>query len=78
MPSSSRPSALHTVHSLTSRVLAGPSGCLPARPSRSDARMVGLVGAMVSFEEGHELLHELGSVEVPPKHVERAAEALGR
>ena len=41
-------------------------------------RMVGLVGAMVSFEEGHELLHELGGVEVPTKHVERAAEALGR
>jgi hypothetical protein len=41
-------------------------------------RMVGLVGAMVSFEEGHELLHELGGVVVPTKHVERAAEALGR
>ncbi len=41
-------------------------------------RMVGLVGAMVSFEEGHELLHELAGVNVPSKHVERAAEALGR
>ena len=41
-------------------------------------RMVGLVGAMVSFEEGHELLRELASVRVPTKHVERAAEALGR
>ncbi len=41
-------------------------------------RMVGLVGAMVSFEEGHELLHELGGVNVPTKQVERAAEALGR
>ncbi len=41
-------------------------------------RMVGLVGAMVSFEEGHELLHELGGVEVPTKQVERVAEALGR
>ena len=41
-------------------------------------RMVGLVGAMVSFEEGHELLHELAGVNVPTKHVERAAEALGR
>jgi hypothetical protein len=40
--------------------------------------MVGLVGAMVSFEEGHELLRELASVRVPTKHVERAAEALGR
>jgi hypothetical protein len=33
---------------------------------------------MVSFEEGHELLRELAGVEVPTKHVERAAEALGR
>ncbi len=41
-------------------------------------RMVGLVGAMVSFEEGHELLHALGGVDVSTKHVERAAEALGR
>ena len=41
-------------------------------------RMAGLVGAMVSFEEGHELLHELAGVNVPTKHVERAAEALGR
>lgn len=41
-------------------------------------RMVGLVGAMVSFEEGHELLRELAGVDVPTKHVERAAEALGR
>ncbi|MCK4303571.1 MAG: ISKra4 family transposase [Candidatus Eisenbacteria sp.] len=41
-------------------------------------RMVGLVGATVSFEEGHELLTELAGVDVPTKHVERAAEALGR
>jgi hypothetical protein len=41
-------------------------------------RMVGRVGAMVSFEEGHELLRELAGVVVPTKHVERAAEALGR
>jgi len=40
-------------------------------------RMVGLVGATVSFEEGHELLAELAGVQVPTKHVERAAEALG-
>ncbi len=33
---------------------------------------------MVSFEEGHELLSELAGVDVPTKHVERAAEALGR
>ncbi len=41
-------------------------------------RMVGRVGAMVSFAEGHELLAELAAVDVPTKHVERAAEALGR
>ena len=41
-------------------------------------RMVGLVGAMVSFEEGHELLHELAGLDVSTSHVERAAEALGR
>jgi len=41
-------------------------------------RMVGQVGAMVSFAEGHELLTELAGVNVPTKHVERAAEALGR
>jgi len=41
-------------------------------------RMVGRVGAMVSFEEGHALLMELAGVDVPTKHVERAAEALGR
>ena len=41
-------------------------------------RMVGLVGATVSFEEGHEFLRDLAGVAVPTKHVERAAEALGR
>ncbi len=41
-------------------------------------RMVGRVGAMVSFEEGHELLRELAGVDVATTHVERAAEALGR
>jgi len=41
-------------------------------------RMVGQVGAMVSFEEGHELLHELAGVDVPAKQIERYAEALGR
>ena len=39
-------------------------------------RMVGLVGATVSFEEGHEFLRDLAGVAVPTKHVERAAEAL--
>ncbi|MBI4735322.1 MAG: ISKra4 family transposase, partial [candidate division NC10 bacterium] len=41
-------------------------------------RLVGGVGALVSFQEGSELLRELAGVEVTPKHVERAAEALGR
>jgi hypothetical protein len=40
--------------------------------------MVGQVGAMVSFEEGHDLLRALAGVEVATKHVERTAEALGR
>jgi hypothetical protein len=41
-------------------------------------RMVGQVGAMVSFEEGRELLHDLANVDLTTKHVERASEALGR
>ncbi|MBM2806272.1 MAG: hypothetical protein HW419_4165 [Deltaproteobacteria bacterium] len=41
-------------------------------------RMIGLVGAMVSFEEGAELLGELAGVRVNAKQVERTAEALGR
>ena len=41
-------------------------------------RMVGTVGAMVSFVEGHALLHELAGVAVDSKHVERTVEALGR
>jgi hypothetical protein len=41
-------------------------------------RMVGQVGAMVSFQEGYELLRELAGVDVSTKHVERAAETLGR
>ena len=40
-------------------------------------RMVGSVAAMVSFAESSELLKELAGVPVNPKHVERAAEALG-
>jgi len=40
-------------------------------------RMVGLVGAMVSFKEGSELLRELAGVQVDAKQVERRAEALG-
>jgi hypothetical protein len=41
-------------------------------------RMVGVVGARVSFEEGHELLQELAGIEVPTKEIEREAERLGR
>jgi len=41
-------------------------------------RMVGHVGALVSFQEGHELLRDLAGVVVPTKQVERAAETLGR
>ncbi len=40
-------------------------------------RMVGTVGAMVSFQEGSELLEELAGVKVDAKQVERYAEALG-
>jgi hypothetical protein len=40
--------------------------------------MVGTVGAMVSFEEGSELLTELAGVAVDAKQVERTAEALGK
>jgi hypothetical protein len=40
-------------------------------------RMVGRVGAMVSFAEGSELMRELAGVPVDPKQVERTAEALG-
>lgn len=40
-------------------------------------RMVATVGALVSFEEGSELLRELAGVQVPTKQVERVAEALG-
>jgi hypothetical protein len=40
-------------------------------------RMVAAVGAMVSFEEGSQLLTELAGVTVNSKQVERAAEALG-
>jgi len=41
-------------------------------------RMVGQVGAVVSFEEGHELLHELAALDVSAKQIERYAEGLGR
>ena len=41
-------------------------------------RMVGAVGAMVSFAEGSELLRDLAGVTVEAKQVERTAEALGQ
>lgn len=40
-------------------------------------RMVGAVGAAVSFQEGSTLLHELAAVDVDPKRVEREAHSLG-
>lgn len=40
-------------------------------------RMVGTVGAMVSFEEGSQLLAELAGLAVDAKQVERTAETLG-
>ena len=40
-------------------------------------RMVGTVGALVSFQEGSALLQELAGVAVEAKQVERTAEALG-
>lgn len=63
------------------------SGCFPrdrtlgiAGSSISPAvtRMIGLVGAMVSFEESSELLGELAGVRVDAKQIERTAESLGR
>jgi hypothetical protein len=41
-------------------------------------RMVGTVGAMVSFQEGSERLTELAGVALDAKQVERTAEALGK
>ncbi len=41
-------------------------------------RRVGQVAARVSFAEGRALLHELAGLRVEAKHVERAAETLGR
>jgi len=39
-------------------------------------RMTGTVGAMVSFQEGSELLQELAGIDVATKQVERTAEAI--
>jgi hypothetical protein len=40
-------------------------------------RMIASVGAVVSFQEGSQLLEELAGISVEAKQVERAAEALG-
>lgn len=40
-------------------------------------RMIATVGAMVSFQEGSQLLEELAGLQVDAKQVERAAEGLG-
>jgi hypothetical protein len=40
-------------------------------------RMVGIVGARVSFKEGHDLLRELAGIDVATKEIEREAERLG-
>jgi hypothetical protein len=40
--------------------------------------MIGTVGAMVSFQEGSDLLTELAGVPVDAKQVERTAEDLGK
>ncbi|MGK5086026.1 hypothetical protein WDW86_00570 [Bdellovibrionota bacterium FG-2] len=53
-------------------------GIVGASLSPAVLRMVGHVGALVSFHEGHELLHDLAGVDVSPQQVEREAEKLGR
>ncbi len=45
--------------------------------SPAATRMICSVGALVSFEEGGQLLAELAGIQVTPKQVERTAEALG-
>jgi hypothetical protein len=52
-------------------------GMSEASLSPALVRMVGAVGATVSFQEGSTLLHELAGVDVDPKRVEREAERLG-
>ena len=52
-------------------------GIVDASLSPAVTRMTGLVGAMVSFVDGAELLRELAGVDVAAKQVEREAEALG-
>ena len=45
--------------------------------SPATTRMIATVGALVSFQEGSDLLQELAGVRVDAKQVERTAEALG-
>ena len=52
-------------------------GIAGAHLSPGVQRMVGAVGAAVSFDEGTGLLHELAGISVPARQVERSAEALG-
>ncbi len=56
----------------------GALGLVGTALSPAVTRMVGTVGALVSFAEGHALLQELAGVDVEAKQVERTAEALGR
>lgn len=53
-------------------------GIAHAHLSPGVQRMVGAVGAAVSFDEGAQLLHELAGISVPARQVERYAEALGQ
>jgi len=53
-------------------------GLSPSMLSPGVTRMVGQVAARVSFAESSALLQELAGLRVDAKHVERAAEALGR
>jgi len=53
-------------------------GLIGTSLSPAVTRMVGAVGALVSFAEGRDLLRELAGVDVDAKQVERTAEALGR
>jgi hypothetical protein len=46
--------------------------------SPATLRMIGAVGASMSFEEGNQLLQELAGIAVDASQVERDAEALGR
>jgi len=52
-------------------------GMAGTRLSPAVLRMIGAVGALVSFQEGSALLDELAGLKVDAKQVERSAEALG-